>query len=1535
MKFAPSLVIVFSALIVLGSSMPSNAYLGTQQEGFFISTVSQPAGGGNIYCNPNPVQSGQAAICTITPSPGYFLWDVEGCGGEFDPFSVETQYIYHTGVITGPCTITATFVEGATIKGRVVDLKSNPLIGIHVHADRLESGEIINTVLSDAQGYYTITVLPGCYTIQANSMDMYAYTFRSSSISNIIHVGPGETKEIGDLLLPIGDNTVTGKIYSDSNPVTCTYEICGWVTAITEEDLWTISSPVANDGSYTLTNVPDGPWFVTVAGLENLAPVEQYHDIQSDKTVIFYTNQGGTIKGKVHGLMSELPPEPGKSFYHTIVCGRRFKGASALVQEDGSYEIKNVPEGYCWLTLIPSEAPDIIAPDFPLFVEKGKVSNAPDITVTKGFPVNGRVVDKDKNPIIGASVSYDGREGIKETYTCKDGHYQLFLPKGIHAIYLTESWTQASNATAYPVTVTVTGNGTLQAPDIILYDINSGYKIKGAVQIEGQTYDFGKLRIGLVPSEELLWEDPSLSLELSPVIDAPIQDNNSFELAPVPPGDYELFIAYSDEDVLENITILASQKIQVDKDIDSISFNVSLTGATVSGTFYWPDGKPVVGGTVNIFREEGFQLVAIADTDKDGKFNIPFIKPGKYLILFMHSSTPEVISKDFEVNQGAVNVDLGDFNIPQQYQFKIVSTPKASVILGLEYVYKPLTNGYPVGYTLVGNYPTGMQVDTITGKITYTPKNIEEVGSYNFSIKAFDQFGNEAQQTIDLKVKSEFVFISTPPTSVDENSVLSYEPKTSIPASSYTLTGQYPAGLQIDPQTGKIYYSPTEDSEQGTYTFTIIAFDEDGNQASQQIQLTVVPKNDHPVIDALFSPAYAMVGNVYTAVFQIWDEETSCSGIQVYSDTANVELAYKDCEVMISWLPTLTDLQTSVRPKLTAQDGTGGTKSHVLDVEVLPPLVLSPSKTAMITTSQGPVTKTFSVNGGKPGYTITVLSTGGDIVYETVADEKGGFVLSSLETGAGNFKLKVTDAASFETWGDLKVTEAQVSPILTSTVTNPNLSQNINIPTGSYTGATIAIPSSATSSPYTLAVNLVTQGAPPLPGVPIKGDIIEISAKGQWGDLTFVQPVEVTLPYSALGGSPDPGKLRVYVYDEEAMRWVPVKDYEVDPINKTISFKTYSFSLFTIMEAMEFKTQVLGGTNVEDFKMISFPCYMDDESITSSLKSSLGTYTDTLWRAFAWDHETQDYMEANKIGFDDKHSLIPAKSFWIISRYSKELKVTGLPVSPSEGFEHIINPGWNMVGNPFNQDISLNNFNITVSKDGINWENILDSGLIEPYIWRFKPQFDTDGTLKQWYEKLSLSSVVLKPYEGFWLYNRHTAKVNIRMQAKTYSSSSWGITRLARNLGFQTETLFSLFTSTAYAQSSSGLTPPAPPMLPGSSPTSLGTKPGGGGGCFIATAAYGSSIAAEVLILKEFRDKVLIKTRWGKAFVEVYYKYSPHLASFISENGYLRPIARALILPMAGMAWVAMYCPWVFVVLFTGIVTVFVFLTKDRRRPLR
>ena len=75
-----------------------------------------------------------------------------------------------------------------------------------------------------------------------------------------------------------------------------------------------------------------------------------------------------------------------------------------------------------------------------------------------------------------------------------------------------------------------------------------------------------------------------------------------------------------------------------------------------------------------------------------------------------------------------------------------------------------------------------------------------------------------------------------------------------------------------------------------------------------------------------------------------------------------------------------------------------------------------------------------------------------------------------------------------------------------------------------------------------------------------------------------------------------------------------------------------------------------------------------------------------------------------------------------------------------------------------------------------------------------------------------------------------------------------------------------------------------------------------GGGCLIATAAYGSEMSPQVQMLREIRDNQLMNTESGTAFMSVfnnvYYSFSPIIADTERENPYFKEAVKLAITPM-------------------------------------
>ena len=81
-----------------------------------------------------------------------------------------------------------------------------------------------------------------------------------------------------------------------------------------------------------------------------------------------------------------------------------------------------------------------------------------------------------------------------------------------------------------------------------------------------------------------------------------------------------------------------------------------------------------------------------------------------------------------------------------------------------------------------------------------------------------------------------------------------------------------------------------------------------------------------------------------------------------------------------------------------------------------------------------------------------------------------------------------------------------------------------------------------------------------------------------------------------------------------------------------------------------------------------------------------------------------------------------------------------------------------------------------------------------------------------------------------------------------------------------------------------------------------GSGDGGGGGCFIATAAFGSPLAEDVDVLRDVRDTHLLNNTLGTAFVDTYYRLSPPIADHVRKHPLLAAAVRTLLHPIVALS---------------------------------
>jgi hypothetical protein len=87
------------------------------------------------------------------------------------------------------------------------------------------------------------------------------------------------------------------------------------------------------------------------------------------------------------------------------------------------------------------------------------------------------------------------------------------------------------------------------------------------------------------------------------------------------------------------------------------------------------------------------------------------------------------------------------------------------------------------------------------------------------------------------------------------------------------------------------------------------------------------------------------------------------------------------------------------------------------------------------------------------------------------------------------------------------------------------------------------------------------------------------------------------------------------------------------------------------------------------------------------------------------------------------------------------------------------------------------------------------------------------------------------------------------------------------------------------------------------------SKAGSRSGCLIVTATYGSPMAAEVQLVREYRDGTFRQSYTGSRFVEGfniwYYSFSPSVAGYIESHPLVRSVMQVCLIPLLDIVLVS------------------------------
>lgn len=161
---------------------------------------------------------------------------------------------------------------------------------------------------------------------------------------------------------------------------------------------------------------------------------------------------------------------------------------------------------------------------------------------------------------------------------------------------------------------------------------------------------------------------------------------------------------------------------------------------------------------------------------------------------------------------------------------KIGSTPPTTATEDQAYGYSPSATDPDANDALtwsIKKAPPGATIDKATGKISWTPGDADADQTVDFEIEVCDAQGACDKQTWQVKVTNVNdppVISGTPPTTAYVGEAMTYEPKVTDPDpnDSHTWTvKQGPTGATIDPQTGKVSWTPDKTDAGKTVEFVI------------------------------------------------------------------------------------------------------------------------------------------------------------------------------------------------------------------------------------------------------------------------------------------------------------------------------------------------------------------------------------------------------------------------------------------------------------------------------------------------------------------------------------------------------------------------------------------------------------------------------------------------------------------------------------------------------------------------------------------